>query len=107
MKKVSYVLPIALVSALAWLPFHVQAQTAASSEEQDSSQPVEEVVENGEKTGLSVTEIRYKNRLDEVIVEHESGLREYYEFDDSRTVHQDGSISERGNLRKWRIGGGN
>ena len=84
------------------------AQQAENEQQGDETQSADSSEQADADAGLTVTEIRYKNRLDEVIIEHgESGVREYYDIDDSRTFHQEGSISERGNLRKWRFGGDN
>ena len=83
-----------------------QQQVPEEAVDAEKLPPVrDQIVVKDAETGLNVTEIRYKNRLDEVIVEHgEGGVREYYDFDDARTMHNDGSITERGLLRKWRLG---
>jgi len=57
-------------------------------------------------TGLRVEEVRSKDRLNTVVIEHEaSGVREYYNMDNDDEIYQDGGLIERGASRSWRLGG--
>jgi hypothetical protein len=58
-------------------------------------------------SGLVVEERRYENRLDGVTIEHQdSGLRDYYDLNDTTIERRDGGISEQSAMRVWRLGTG-
>ncbi len=85
----------------------VYAQTTPSStvdEDTQSAAPAEG--QSADSTGLTVEEVRIRDRLDRVVIQHgDDGLSEYYEFNDRDDIYQDGSLTERGVMRQWRIGG--
>jgi len=59
-------------------------------------------------TGLQVEELRYKDRLGSVTVEHgDTGVRDYYDLNRSNEIYQDGGMTEQRAMRTWRLGGGN
>lgn len=59
-------------------------------------------------TGLMVEELRYKDRLGKVTIQHgDDGIREYYDLQSNYDeIYQDGELIERGVPRTWRLGGG-
>ena len=59
-------------------------------------------------TGLQVEELRYKDRLGSVSVEHgDTGVRDYYDLNRTDEIYQVGGMMEQSAMRTWRLGGGN
>lgn len=100
-----------LILALGMIPFvflhPVLAQTSEDPALENDAQKAPVADDNMvDETGIKVKEIRIRNRLDQVIIQRgEGGLSEYYDFGGADEIYQDGSLTERGVLRQWRIGG--
>lgn len=70
-------------------------------------QPERVVMPNDGGTGLTVEELRYKDRLGQVTIQHgDDGIRDYYDMTNSDEIYQDGGLVDRGATRYWRLGVG-
>lgn len=70
-------------------------------------QPERAIKYDEDGTGLTVEELRYKDRLGKVTIQHgDGGIRDYYDLNSSDEIYQDGGLIERGTTRSWRLGGG-
>lgn len=69
--------------------------------------PERVTIQNDGGTGLTVEELRYKDRLGKVTIQHgDDGIREYYDLTNTDEIYQDGELLDRGAMRSWRLGGG-
>lgn len=99
---------IRVISGAALLAFvnPVIAQTeqgATSKAEQAKAARAKDQAQKS--SAITVEEIRIRNRLDRVILQHgENGPSEYYEMGNAKQIFSDGGLTERGVMRRWHFG---
>lgn len=110
MKNLSTVLMAGLSTMLLSLTCTAQTSETQSGLKVPPSldQPGRAMEYNDDDTGLMVEELRYKDRLGKVTIQHgDDGIREYYDLQSNYDeIYQDGELIERGVPRTWRLGGG-
>jgi len=108
MNKSKLILIGYLVGSFWAFPLLAQTEEPAASDQELPPPSFENITTSDDlDSGLVVEERRYENRLDSVTVEHQdSGLRDYYDLNDTTIERRDGGIAEQSAMRVWRLGTG-